>query len=231
MRREKPKLVVLGGPMDGLEFDIDKPELTIGRLDDRDVCLPLDLAVSRRHARLIAEEDAYWLEDVGSTYGTFVAKGDDKINGRVEITPGITFRLGPQTTLKLRLEDVEKKVVQSADRLMRRLASRPPGVPAEKWALLKDQLVAVMHRLDSVSSEEEFLVLLREMTMVIEETLGVQIIFGPQPVAGEPCGDLPAVPEPSPEEGGLETLKTFFKSNLSEIVERMETEELGEAKP
>jgi len=227
MKRMKPKLVVLGGPMDGLEFDVDKPELTIGRLDDRDVCLPLDLAVSRRHARLIVEEDAYWLEDVGSAYGTFVAGSEDKIEDRVELTPGTTFRLGPQTILKLVLEDVEKKVVQRADRLINWLDSRLLEIPPEKWAALKERLVTILSRLDEVDSEEEFLNLLQEMSRAIEEVLGVPFFFRPLPVSGKPERELME----SPEEGGLESLRTFFKSNLGDIVERMEAEESGEIRP
>jgi len=227
----KPKLVVLGGPMDGLEFDIDKPQMTIGRRDDQDVCLPLDPAVSRRHARLTVDEGEHWLEDAGSTYGTFVADSEDKIEGRVKITPGTTFRLGPQTTLKLIIEDVEEKIVRHADRLMRRLGERLPQVPAPKWAAFKEQLLAILRRLDEVTSEEELLALLQDMALTIEEVLGVHIIFGPLLSAGEPCAEAPAVPAPPLGEEGLESLKSFFKSNLSEIIERMEAEEPGEASP
>ena len=228
MGREQCKLVVLGGPMDGLEFDVDKPEATIGRRDDQDVCLPLDQAVSRRHARLILEEGEYWLEDVGSTYGTFAADSEDKVEGRVKIAPHTTFRLGPCTTLKLTLEDVEKKVVQRADRLVRRLASHLPKAPPDKWAALKDHLLAILRRMDEVNSEEEFLALLQDVAATIEEALGVRAIFGPQPSIGEPCGESPPVPVPPPAEEGLETLRSFFKSNLNEIIDKMEEEDSDE---
>ena len=227
MRRVKPKLVVLGGPMDGLEFDVDKQELTIGRLHKQDVCLPLDQAVSRRHAQLIVEGDEYWLKDVGSTYGTFIAGSEDKIEDRVKIVPGITFRLGPQTTLKLMLEDVEKKVVQRADRLMRWLDDRLSEVPPEKWAILKARLVTILRRMDEVNSEEELMPLLQDMAQAIEEALGVPAGLRPLPAPGKPDRESAA----PPEEGSLESLRTFFKSNLGEIVERMEAEESGEVSP
>jgi len=231
MGREKPKLVVLGGPMDGLEFSVDQPVMTIGRRDDQDVCLRLDQAVSRHHARLSVEEGEYWLEDDGSTYGTFIADGEHKIEDRVKITPGDTFRLGAQSTLKLVLEDVESKIVRQADHLMRRLAVRLPEVPQEKWTMLKEQLAAILRRLDEVSSEEELVVLLQQMATIIEEALGVHVVVGRQPGSGEPCGVSPDAADLSPEEGGLGTLVTFFKSNLSEIIKKMEAEEAEGAKP
>lgn len=45
------------------------------------------LSVSRHHARLRIENDAHWLEDIGSTNGTFV-------NGRC-LTPGEKVKLAP----------------------------------------------------------------------------------------------------------------------------------------
>ena len=111
MKREKVKLMVLGGPMDGLELDVDGPELTIGRRDDQDFCLLLDPAVSRRHARLTVKGDVYWLEDVDSSNGVFIGDREDKIKGRVKLPLDTTFRLGPATTLKLKkcvIEQIRK---------------------------------------------------------------------------------------------------------------------------
>jgi hypothetical protein len=126
------------------------------------------------------------------------------------------------------LEDVEKKIVQKADRLMRRLSNRLPEVPQEKWMALKEQLLSTLRRLEEVSSEEEFLALLQEMTITIQEALGVHVVFGPQASAGEPCNAPPAAPDQSPEEGNLESLITFFKSSLGELIEKMEAGESRE---
>ena len=104
---------------------------------------------------------------------------------------------------------------------MRRLDDRLPEVPPDKWAALKERLMTILRRLDEVSSEEELVPLLQEMSRAIEEVLGVPFFFGPLPVSGKPERELM---EP-PEEGGLESLRTFFKSNLGDIVERMEAEE------
>lgn len=90
---------LMSGPQDGalLSFetllDSDKPvEITIGRREGCDVCLNYDSQVSREHAILSYDGDHFWLEDTGSTNGTFI--GEERITGRVEIQPGALFRVG-----------------------------------------------------------------------------------------------------------------------------------------
>ena len=53
------------------EVRIEKPEITIGRSRQNDVCLE-DASVSRVHARIRTTTDGYVLEDNGSLHGTQV---------------------------------------------------------------------------------------------------------------------------------------------------------------
>ncbi|NDJ76134.1 MAG: FHA domain-containing protein [Chloroflexi bacterium] len=92
-------LAMMSGPQDGalLSFetllDSDEPtEITIGRREGCDVSLSYDSQVSRDHAMLLYDGEQFWLEDNGSTNGTFI--GDEKITGRSEIQPGELFRVG-----------------------------------------------------------------------------------------------------------------------------------------
>ena len=66
-------LVALEGPYFGQKFALSpsKP-LTFGILPDNDVVLARDGTISRRHARITAEEGGYVLYDAGATNGTFV---------------------------------------------------------------------------------------------------------------------------------------------------------------
>lgn len=77
-------------------------ELTIGRASGSDLKLP-GPEVSRRHARIIASEEGYILEDLGSTNGTF-------LNGRritrEAIKPGDEIRIGRTTLTVHRLRDL-----------------------------------------------------------------------------------------------------------------------------
>lgn len=58
---------------------------------------PNDPVISRQHLRVIAQGGQYWVEDEGSTNGTFV--NGTRINMRTQIRPGDVIQAG-QTTLR-----------------------------------------------------------------------------------------------------------------------------------
>jgi hypothetical protein len=72
--RELGHLVVLTSPVlaDGETFTLDSHPLTIGRGSNNDVALQADEYASTRHARFEPRRDGIWIEDIGSTNGTFV---------------------------------------------------------------------------------------------------------------------------------------------------------------
>jgi hypothetical protein len=56
----------------GHEFNLDSSPLTIGRGVSNDVPLESDEFASARHARVEPRRDGVWVDDLGSTNGTFV---------------------------------------------------------------------------------------------------------------------------------------------------------------
>jgi pSer/pThr/pTyr-binding forkhead associated (FHA) protein len=72
--RELGRLVVLESPAleIGRELVLDAHPLTFGRGTNNDVSLPNDEYASTRHARFEPRRDGVWIEDIGSTNGTFV---------------------------------------------------------------------------------------------------------------------------------------------------------------
>ena len=64
--------------------------VTVGRTDAADVVLAED-SLSRRHARFQWSDEGVWVEDLGSTNGTFI--GGRRIS-RALIAPGDEVRLG-----------------------------------------------------------------------------------------------------------------------------------------
>jgi hypothetical protein len=79
----RAKLSIERGEAAGTEFPIDRDEATIGRWDaDNGIFPDVDLdtfdqeaKVSRRHARVICRDGRYFIEDLGSTNGTFINRG------------------------------------------------------------------------------------------------------------------------------------------------------------
>ena len=66
-----PKIILKFNESVIKEVEITKPEFTIGRRPDNDLVLD-HAAVSGRHARIVKVQSVFFLEDLGSTNGTFV---------------------------------------------------------------------------------------------------------------------------------------------------------------
>jgi len=66
-----PSLVFLAGPIAGRRYKLADGEYIIGRRSDCQIFVP-DMRVSRQHARLWQDGDAWQIEDLGSNNGTFV---------------------------------------------------------------------------------------------------------------------------------------------------------------
>ena len=70
--------------------------MTFGRTAACDVSLTDDPEVSRVHARVFWRGAAWWLEDLGSTNGTFVGefRSAERIAAPRKLEPGQFFRVG-----------------------------------------------------------------------------------------------------------------------------------------
>jgi pSer/pThr/pTyr-binding forkhead associated (FHA) protein len=88
-----PRLV-----LDGREFELHLGANSIGRVG-ADVLL-VDSTVSRHHATLTIAEDGGWIEDVGSTNGTFLNGAPVTQGSRSQVQDGDTLKLG-SVTVKL----------------------------------------------------------------------------------------------------------------------------------
>lgn len=68
----QPTLVVIdAGPLHGQRFTLNDDQTVVGRREHSDVVLP-EAHVSRIHAVIRKHDDTVWIEDLGSTSGTWV---------------------------------------------------------------------------------------------------------------------------------------------------------------
>jgi hypothetical protein len=88
------RLVVLQSPAldEGEELVLDSHPITLGRGTNNDVALPDDEYASGRHARFEPRRDGVWVEDVGSTNGTFV--NGIRLTRERRLAPGDVVRVG-----------------------------------------------------------------------------------------------------------------------------------------
>jgi pSer/pThr/pTyr-binding forkhead associated (FHA) protein len=75
----------------GQTFDLDD-ELTIGRSPGCGVSTPDDIYTSTLHARLFRRNDQLWVEDLGSTNGTYV--NSEKITQALRLGKGDMLQVG-----------------------------------------------------------------------------------------------------------------------------------------
>jgi pSer/pThr/pTyr-binding forkhead associated (FHA) protein len=75
----------------GRSYDLDD-ELTIGRSPGCGVAMPEDIYTSTLHARLFRHNEQLWVEDLGSTNGTYV--NSERISKAVRLGKGDLLQIG-----------------------------------------------------------------------------------------------------------------------------------------
>jgi pSer/pThr/pTyr-binding forkhead associated (FHA) protein len=88
------RLVIMGGPgqIEGAEYTLDSAPVTAGRAEQNDIVLGRDEFASATHARFELRGSGAWIEDVGSTNGTYL--NGVRLKKRRRLNPGDVVRVG-----------------------------------------------------------------------------------------------------------------------------------------
>ncbi|GAB3621310.1 FHA domain-containing protein FhaB/FipA [Glutamicibacter sp. PS] len=97
-RKAASTLEITDGPLAGRVIELQGQPILFGRAQDATVVLEDDYA-SGRHARLFPQGSRWFIEDLGSTNGTFV--GDTQLTRAQAVEPGQRIRIG-KTVLELK---------------------------------------------------------------------------------------------------------------------------------
>lgn len=92
------QLVVTHGALAGTRISLDGRPILIGRADDSTLVLDDDYA-STRHARLSLRGTDWYVEDLGSTNGTYLDRA--KVTAPLQVPLGVPIRIG-KTVIELR---------------------------------------------------------------------------------------------------------------------------------
>jgi pSer/pThr/pTyr-binding forkhead associated (FHA) protein len=77
---------------EGARFELDAKALTVGRGAPNDIRLDDDEFASTHHARIEPRLDGVWVEDIGSTNGTYV--NGTRLGRPQKLAPGDIVRIG-----------------------------------------------------------------------------------------------------------------------------------------
>jgi hypothetical protein len=88
------RLVVVKSPDldEGQDFELDSAQLTIGRGRQNDIAIGTDEYASARHARFEPRQDGVWVQDLGSTNGTYL--NGARLEHPRRLTQGDIVRIG-----------------------------------------------------------------------------------------------------------------------------------------
>jgi hypothetical protein len=92
------QLIVTGGTLAGTRITLSEAPITIGRAEDSTLVITDDYA-SARHARLVPRAGQWYVEDLGSTNGTYLDRG--KVTAPTPVPLGVPIRIG-RTSIELR---------------------------------------------------------------------------------------------------------------------------------
>ncbi len=92
------QLVVTEGPLKGTRLELASSPIMLGRAQEATLVLEDDYA-SGRHARLFPQGSRWFIEDLGSTNGTFL--GGNPLTRALPVDVGVPIRIG-KTVIELR---------------------------------------------------------------------------------------------------------------------------------
>jgi VWFA-related protein len=114
----------------GQSFDLTRSLTRLGRSKMNDIIVS-DPSVSRRHAEIRYMAGAFWLHDIGSSFGTFINSSRVGVQGH-QLRDGDRLQLGPQTTFVVHLPQ-ESGTEDEATQIGPGARAQVDSQTTEKW--------------------------------------------------------------------------------------------------
>lgn len=126
MAAQEYQITMRSGPTPGKTFPIEQEENVLGRDLANDIAIS-DPEVSRRHARFMIREGSVFVEDLGSTNGTFL--NGERISSPLQLRSGDVLTLGESIVL------IFSKISYDPDATVVSSQAEPVGDPTvQQWA-------------------------------------------------------------------------------------------------
>ena len=163
---------VLEGPMKGVQFEIDKEVLFVGRSAANDIRIR-DGTVSRKHLKIVNVEGCYFIEDLKTTNGTMI-NGEPLDAGFSRlITEGDRIRLG-YTVIHLDGIGVNKSPVT-----MEEIKPRASRLVSSKYYIGAERRSRVFREIDFIYHLLQFMVERPNLKQLLEKV--AEFLLGAYP--------------------------------------------------
>lgn len=144
------KLVAIAGKLRGDEFTLENGDNTLGRDEDNNICIPIK-GVSKRHMNITVKDDSCYLEDLGSSNGTFL---NGKVINRATLENGDKITL-PDCILQV-VYVKEKKIIikqraekeEDDDEEYKTGGTPPEPIPSKVTWFFKFKIMTIFHGLN-----------------------------------------------------------------------------------
>lgn len=166
------KIILESGPNAGAEFFLEKDELFLGRDANNDVVIN-DPEVSRRHARLVKQDDDYYFEDLGSTNGSFI--NDHRLSTLTLLRPDMKITIGERVILRYRMILADKDATVVVKRRLEEKEAIPPVItppPAPVVTPVPQTPPPVVISSEAIAPKK-----FSKTTMILLIVIGVILIF------------------------------------------------------
>lgn len=221
---DRPTLIVVSGGESGKAYPLEKEEFLIGRLPGCDLCLA-GKKISRRHARIHHRLGLYWLEDLGSTNGTFLTLPQArpfKLAPRqpVLLMDQAVIQLGETLALKVQgvrtpADENARQAVQSLYEILCACERQMPSLDEEQREHLRAQLYAFQARVAQAQSPAELAQLAAGGLWQLNQTVIATFAAASGPPAkGAALPPLPDLPDPESSTYLPTVCNLFIKSVL-----------------
>ena len=132
------KLVVLSKGFSGQTCELKGAKVTIGRTSDNTFSIS-EGSISSRHCEVSSREGKVFVNDLGSTNGTFI--DNNRIDSETELAPGKIMRVG-QVEVRLETGESENKSKSIEKTIVLKQGGVKPGeleLPTKSAAVGKDR--------------------------------------------------------------------------------------------
>jgi ABC transport system ATP-binding/permease protein len=201
------RLTIKTGPDSGKVVELPQGELVIGRSAPADLIITHP-EVSRQHARLFFQQDIYFLEDLGSSNGTFI--NGQQLRGSQALTDGAEIQLGGEIRLVFSLLTTEAQPVLSsgssnktmmesdltAGAVQAAISDNPPnllvtiaGQETKQYTLTKDRIT--LGRAEDNDIVVASQIMSRHHATLERTSLGYEIVIAPGVINTLTCQGCP----------------------------------------